>query len=144
MLFACWTFACCGEAHGDSGGAGLMLSKVSRLKNLLKCRNRPVVTICCHAWCQFTRNNCACAPMLFQGYPTVVLSQMKLTMDEPASMTTDNGSRRVTSYCNSVFVHVSRRAGRFFFLYELFVPGARREFPTNFWIYWRNKPQPHS
>ena len=39
----------------------------------------------------------------FQGYPKAVPSRMKLTMREPASMATDNGSRRVTSYSNSVF-----------------------------------------
>ena len=35
---------------------------------------------------------------IFQGYPKAVPSRMKLTMREPASMTTDKGSRRVTSY----------------------------------------------
>ena len=40
--------------------------------------------------CRFTRNHCACAPM-------AVPSRMKLTMREPASMTTDKGSRRMTS-----------------------------------------------
>ena len=30
---------------------------------------------------------------IFQGYPKAVPSRMKLTMREPASMTTDKGSR---------------------------------------------------
>ena len=43
---------------------------------------------------------------IFQSYAKTVPSQMKLTMiltmREPASMTTDKGSRRETSYSNSV------------------------------------------
>ena len=38
----------------------------------------------------------------FQSYEKTVPSRMKLTMHEPASMTTDSGSQRVTSYSNSV------------------------------------------
>ena len=41
----------------------------------------------------FTRNYCACAPMLYMSYAKTVPSRMKLTMKltmrEPASMTTD-------------------------------------------------------
>ena len=43
----------------------------------------------------------------FQGYPKAVSSQMKLTMREPASMTTDKGSPRVTSSSNSVLKPVN-------------------------------------
>ena len=46
-------------------------------------------------------HQCSCR---FQGYPKAVPSRMKLTMREPASMTTGKGSRRVTSYSNSVYV----------------------------------------
>ena len=40
----------------------------------------------------------------FQGYPKAIPSRMKLTMREPASMTTDKGSRRVTSYFYSALL----------------------------------------
>ena len=39
---------------------------------------------------------------MFQSYAKTVPSRMKLTMRDPASMTTDKGSRRMTSYSNSV------------------------------------------
>ena len=39
---------------------------------------------------------------IFQSYAKTVPSRMKLTMREPASMTTDTWSRRVTFYSNSV------------------------------------------
>ena len=42
---------------------------------------------------------------IFQGYPKAVPSWMKLTMCEPASMTTDKGARRVTSYFYSALVY---------------------------------------
>ena len=51
---------------------------------------------------------------IFQGYPKAVPSQMKLTMREPASMTTDKGSRRVTSYFYSalhIWPHLSDHIG---------------------------------
>ena len=40
---------------------------------------------------------------IFQSYAKTVLSRMKLTMREPASMTTDTWSRRVTSDFNSAY-----------------------------------------
>ena len=44
---------------------------------------------------------------IFQSYVKTVLSRMKWTMCEPASMTTDTWSRRVTSDFNSVLVNIS-------------------------------------
>ena len=42
----------------------------------------------------------------FQGYPKAIPSRIKLTMRKPASMTTDKGSRCVTSYFYSaLYVH---------------------------------------
>ena len=43
---------------------------------------------------------------IFQGYPKAVPSRMKLTMREPASMTTDKGAWRMTSYSNSVLITI--------------------------------------
>ena len=42
---------------------------------------------------------------IFQSYAKTVPSRMKLTMREPASMTTDKGSRCVTSYFYGASVH---------------------------------------
>ena len=62
---------------------------------------RSSLPLSCHG-CRFTRNHCACAPMLYisELCEDCIPSRMKLTLREPASMTTDKESRRVTSYSN--------------------------------------------
>ena len=47
---------------------------------------------------------------IFQSYAKTVPSRMKLTMREPASMTTDMWSRHVTFYSNSVYREKAERS----------------------------------
>ena len=64
--------------------------------------------------CRFTRTNAhAHQCCIFQSYAKTVPSRMKLTMREPASMTTDTWSRRVTSDFYSALCIL------YFFVYQL-------------------------
>ena len=63
-----------------------LLEAVRHFRSVVMDAGSPETTAHAHQCCRF------------QGYPKAVPSRMKSTMREPASMTTDKGSRRVTSY----------------------------------------------
>ena len=76
----------------------LLSSKQNCYTLLETVRHRSVVMPC-----RFTRTNAhAHQCCIFQSYAKTVPLRMKLTMREPASMTTDKGAWRMTSYSNSI------------------------------------------